>query len=562
MRTTSKHRYLTLLILFSFLATLLPPGLSLAQDAPAENDAMAYRSMSFHRGASGAEEWMLREGARYGFNDICIQTERAPQTQLIIDARKDLEERGLLDVIDELGFTISLWVHEFNDPGEDWGALEGQEALANEKLWQALHERYAYYLDELFPEVDYLVLTTGETDVSPRPEEVKRKVIEVINEECRKRGKRLIVRTFGHSPGVLRWPEKDLPGIPEDVIIQHKVVPQDWNMRGLPHPLIGTSEPRDEFVEFDTGGEYFRKNLLVYCMTDSWSKRFDHLDEHGVDGISVRVDRRGRHAFNHPNVINLIYMGTRASGQGGEQEAWRVFIEKHFKPELVEELKAILYPTGEVVAEALSLGHSTFGHGRADTISTWRADENSAINPLFWNWTPVRYEVVGDPETPLLREYKQVLAGADEIIEREKAAYARQLASAQESLSRLQKIQDELDPNAYELLNWLLEENLLHLKTMEEAQLAWLYARRAMRTEDAEAKAEFQSEMETHIENMLALQPEDPERFEVTWQDRHFKAIRGAWWHWGKIQEQFLPDLRAMAAAEEPLEPVHPMPGS
>ncbi len=137
----------------------------------------------------------------------------------------------------------SLWVHEFMDYDESWG----ERRLDNQVLWQGLAERYDQYLTELFPEIDYLVLTTTETQHRIAPgDPLLAKVITVLDAACKRHGKRLIYRNFRHGPDWLKDQhyENLLAEIPTSVILQSKTVVQDFHMRGVLHPLIGMASKR------------------------------------------------------------------------------------------------------------------------------------------------------------------------------------------------------------------------------------------------------------------------------------------------------------------------------
>jgi hypothetical protein len=326
-------------------------------------------------------------------------------------------------------------------------------------------------------------------------------------------------------------------------------------MRGIINPLVGFADAfgdYTEFVEYDTGGEYWRFDMLANCWTDTLEERFDVQEQADITGISVRVDRGGNNVLNHPNAVNIMYLGLRSSGEHDEDEVWNAFVREHYGEGLEEEIKEILYPTGQVNAEALCIGHAQFGSGRSGTPGSWRY-KNPAANPLSWRlsmrmqWGMMEAGILED--SPMMREWFMAQEGHDLIIAKEKDAYATQLASAETSLAKLQPLKDRLEPGAFELLDWLLTENILHLKAMQELQLAWLYAKRAQHTEGSEESQEFIDQMEHHIANFHALENEYEigKRPEITWREREHTVPRGAWMNWDRMRERWFPNLRKVA---------------
>lgn len=502
---------------------------------------MGYRSVAFVTYHT-CKAPMIETAARLGFNDVCFHTEHGDQAEDIRKVHEHLAASGLLELIEGKGMTISLWVHEFMDIPEAWG----EPAVDNETLWQKLDARYDHYLEELFPEVDYLVLTTSETQRSPRGADLYHKLLQFLAEKCNRHDKKLVVRNFGHSPGNVRsWPEK-LAGVPPGVTVQTKCVPQDWNMRSIHHPLIGRQGAHREFVEFDVGGEYFRRDKLANCFSGILADRMNHAFEKGVEGISVRVERHGPHCFGHPNEVNLWLLGLRSSGRVTDEDAvWRRYAAETFGEQAAPAMTRALRPTGQVNAEAFSVGRETFGNCRGSRPTGWRPKGKPFQNLLFWPWSPWRYAVLTDPDSPLKQEYLNSLRGEPSAIEREQKGYAFQRESAKQSLRELTSVKDRLDPSAYKLCHWLLEENLFHLSLMEEAQLAWLKAKRIEHIEDradyqfARERDRLREEIRGHLENLKDMQPRMGERMQVTWQGYERRFRRGSYFDLDWFLEEF-----------------------
>ncbi len=275
----------------------------------------------------------------------------------------------------------------------------------------------------------------------------------------------------------------------------------------------------------------------------------------GVFGTVPVEDDGSANVFNHPNAVNIMYLGMRAAGNADEDAIWDAFVREHYGEGLEEEIKEIIYPTGQVVAEGLCIGNAQFSSGRRLPPSGWRY-KNDAENPLSWRlswrWEAGLMEAGAIPESPMKTQYFLAQKGSDIIIAKEKAAYETQLESAEKSLAKLQVIKDRLEPGAYQLLDWLLTENILFLKTSEEMQLAWLYAKRAQNTRGHENDQPFLDAMEEHLTAIYRLEEEynAGERPDITWRARNHTVPRGAWMNRDKFRDDWVPQLREVANSE------------
>ncbi len=109
------------------------------------------------------------------------------------------------------GMKVSLWIHELEDLPKDIGPI----ALDNEALWKLLDERYAWVLGELLPDIDKVVLTVVESAIRITDAALMRKLVDVINAQCRKHKVELVVRTFVRHPEEYAGVMTVVKGLPE-----------------------------------------------------------------------------------------------------------------------------------------------------------------------------------------------------------------------------------------------------------------------------------------------------------------------------------------------------------
>ncbi|MGB6222118.1 hypothetical protein [Haloferula sp.] len=492
---------------------------------------VSYRSMAFPR-PTGLEAWMIDEGAALGFNDVCLHTEYSNQERQILAARDHLVETGALEKIEQQGMTISLWTREWVDVDESWGDLSTDNPL----VWEKVSDRYDRILDVLFPEVDYLVFITAETKIDLEGEAYFR-MVNLVHEKCVSRGKKLILRNFSHSPNELnQWPER-AKRLPDDIIIQTKCVPIDWSLRAKAHPLIGKSPGHIEFVEFDAGGEYFRRDHMAVCATEYFEPLYNDAEQHGMKGISIRVERYDHHVFAHPNFINTYYLLGRATGAfKNADEAWKAFTESYYGKEIAAEMEAILRPTGEVFAESIHILDDIFGNSARDYLGAWKGDPIIS-EPYGWSYSPRNWA------KPLFPDYdnshfEAIDTGAPRIVDLETAAYKTQLESINQSIRRLEALKPKLDENTYLLHQWLLEETRFHLILMEEATLAWLYIKRIESGNAGDIDSTNQL-IDQHLEKIKALIEQTSEAIDIQWRGRHHKATRGDYYDLPRLLRDF-----------------------
>jgi hypothetical protein len=497
---------------------------------------MRYRSVSFHQSQPNLD--LLCLAAELGYNDVTFQTECGTLEPLHA-LRRRADERGYFGRIRELGMTVSLWVHEFEDVDPAWG----EPALNNDRMWDALGERYRYVLTELLPQTDYLVLTVVETQVRATDPRVLARLVGTLNAQCRAAGKRLILRSFVWYPHEAEGIEAAVRQIPDDVIIMTKVVPQDWSLRGPDDPLLGRVAPHEQFIEIDIAGEYFRNDQVACCFTDVLERQYRHALDRGCTGLSVRVDR-GWNPSEYQNCVlgqaqevnlwALAYLAT--DREGGVEAAWRDYARRTFGPRAADTMIEVLRPTGKVMAESLCVRREPFGNTRSP-IPVGRTmqrkpvarpfdPKDDALNedPFHCNWSAWRWDPACAADYPRLRR------GDPQVITEKTNAAALALESAEQSLRLIDSAREDLPLGAHAFFRFKLEENRFHLQAMTHAQLAWLKASRCLHIDDGDETERLRGEIGDHLAAIEALhRTHRHERCAVRWSGRDRSLTRGAY---------------------------------
>ena len=306
--------------------------------------------------------------------------------------------------------------------------------------------------------------------------------------------------------------------------------------------LIGQSPGHVEFVEFDGGGEYFRRDFMAVAAPDFFADSFDRAEAAGVNGISVRVERYGRNVFNHPNFINVYYLIGRATGRFTNAEhAWKAFTTEYYGEDIAAEMEAILRPTGEVFAESVHIYDDIFGNSARDYLGGWTGEPRIST-PFAWSCSPRNWgrKLFPDYDESHLQAIDR---GDPSVIADETAAYERELKSIDGSLARLDALRQPLGEDGWRFHRWLLEETRFHLILMQEATLAWLHAKQLSGGNSPDPAATTAT-LDYHLDRIRALLPRTTETIDVHWRERHHVAKRGEYYDIPRLLKDFA-DWRA-----------------
>lgn len=519
---------------------------------------MDYRSLSFH--GWGINPDLIRRGAELGFNDVTIQTEGGTVEELA-EIREVGHEEGYFELAEELGMTVTVWVHEFEDYDGSWGPV----ALDNDTLWEAIAERYARVLGEHLPEVDYLALVVSECQIEVHEPPILERLVRTINEQCRRTDTTLVLRTFHRHPDELERIAEAIDRLPGDVAVQNKNAPQDFHVRSVPHPLIGAVGDRTEFVEVDLANEYYRQEHVAACLTDDFAEQFEYWAEQGVDGFAARVSRRGRgwrqktaksfhDVLGEPEEANLWTLGRLATeGVDGVDldDLWREFAADLYGEAAAEQMVSALRPTGDVIAEGLCVGDFHFGKtkwngilpqsaGGVPALRTMRGYAQNSYRAREYDDATAEHFLLTSPfgrkasqwrfDQSAVPDYHRTRTGHPSVVEAKEAAYAEALETARECLDAVDAAAPHLPAGAHEYVRFKLEENEFHLRAMSEMQLAWLKASNQLYFEGTqEAWPDAAAEVREHLAELEGLCERYGESFSGEWRGESHSLERGAY---------------------------------
>lgn len=447
---------------------------------------LKWRIVSFHRGRG--DKRMIRLAAELGFNGVQFQIEGSTVQGIIDFANRDAKEH-LVDYCHSLGMKVTLWVHELSDVPPAWMPnWMGMVTVDNQAYWKLLNDRYDWMLRDAVPNIDGLCLTVVETQIRATNTPVLLKLVALLRKKTEEYHKSLMVRTFVWYPDEFQSVMAAIDQMPKDTVIMSKCVPQDWQLRGINGPAIGQVGGRPQIEEYDVEGEYFRRNAVANCMPALLKRQFDYAIAHGVDGICVRVDRDNSEVLNQPSEVNLWTLGLLADGATNSlDDIWKQWATNRYGAAAADAVQRALQPTGDVVAEMLSVGPFPFGDTR-QFPPNGDDDVFGMLQQNYW-WDPKKYEPIhqeaetGDPAFTA-----QVAAG------KEKAARQAELC-----LQNLELAKPFLTWQDYDILHTRLWTNQVELSFRAPMVMAVLHYRRMMCSTDPIVKAEMNLALQKDI---------------------------------------------------------------
>ncbi|TDE01137.1 hypothetical protein [Jiangella asiatica] len=222
-------------------------------------------------------------------------------------------------------------------------------------------------------------------------------------------GKRLVVRDFVFD----RRTQNDLAAawkaLPGDIVVCLKNTPHDYYPTFPHNPRISADQGREQWVEFDSMGQYFGWGVAPAIIIDDTRRRFGHAAANGVTGVLNRVDWEAQHGhscFETPNILNLYAFAALSLEAATTDEdifrAWLADADAVAPGGDVERcvtwLTATLGQSWPVVAGALYAHGCVFSDSSTFPVSVehafWLGEEKNSRR----DWDPVAFDALAsDP---------------------------------------------------------------------------------------------------------------------------------------------------------------------
>ena len=375
--------------------------------------------------------------------------------------------REMVKIAHDSGRPLYYWHREVTVPA---GIVELIPELLDEKgefnlLGEAFTELLRYKISQAFeeiPELDGIVLTLTEADYSAihnstpdlyPPEKVVRHVTGVFYEELSRRGKRLILRSFG---SIAKDYEDILAGAlmaSDDGMrfeVETKITPYDFDPFLPENPFLNHTGKLTLGAECDSLGEFLGAGNLPAENVENIVRWVRGAQAKGVDRYTIRLDRVGNNVFDRYGINLYAYMRAINDEKVTAEEIRKEYASANYpeacRNELIElgkqGLDAILkmnYIHGNVIFHQTP-PHASFKYFKAGGFfSNFKENVPLKYNSGIWgilsgNSTGTRKELLAEKEEALLL--------------------------AKDGLGKIGKIRDLLPENEYKRLT-MLWSNLL-----------------------------------------------------------------------------------------------------
>jgi len=275
-------------------------------------------------------------------------------------ADRELQIQRLNELIAKAGkqdVNIYLWDHEVHIPPElpkRYPALAGKGSNycpCAPELMQFMHDKYEEFLEQV-PGIAGVFLVLSETqsvllDGSPctcerckkaTPEDLLQNLIRAIHAPLKARGKRLVVRTFGHSLDQERAIANTINRLPKelDIAVMSKATTNDfYGLRYPDNPSIAAITGRPMYLE-EAFGEYRGKTHIICIPAEYYRERIRNAAKHGLEGVVMRLEHNGfpKHNFETPNLFNIYYISRLWRDPDADPNAiWRAWFDKRYGAE-------------------------------------------------------------------------------------------------------------------------------------------------------------------------------------------------------------------------------------
>ena len=293
--------------------------------------------------------------------------------------------------------------------------------------WDFIRTKYQEFFEE-FPEISGIITApaTGESKVSisssrctcelckntPK-HEWYRKLLTSMYEPISAAGKKLIIRDFVFNSKAHHDIASTMEQLPKDVIMSLKNTPHDYYPTFPDNPRIGNVGDHDQWIEFDSMGQYFGWGIGPSIMIDDYRRRMKLARDKGATGVIIRTDWEsldGHSSFKTLNFINL-YAGA-ALAENLETEGVSIYQrwlteQGFYLPELTTALKQetarrvaeILNQTWDVIKRTVYVNDCVFSDSSTMPVSFehafWLAEEKNSLK----DWVASKANALSaDPE--------------------------------------------------------------------------------------------------------------------------------------------------------------------
>lgn len=431
---------------------------------------------------------------------------------------------------------------------------EGHICASDPFWWEFTREKYAEFFEE-FPEISGIITApaTGESKVSinsnrctcPRCRKMSKQewfdtLLRTMYEPIHNAGKKLIVRDFVFDSKSHGEIASVMEALPEDVIISLKNTPHDYFPTFPENARIGHVGPHEQWIEFDTMGQYFGWGIGMADLLEDYRWRLKSAREKGASGAVFRLDWEsldGAIPFKTHNCINVYAAAALTRNVDTDAtDVYQTFLEENGwlvpetsqaqRREAARWYETFSSKTWPVTAKTPFVNGCVFSDSSVIPISLehafWLGEEKNSLK----DWQHDKKEVLSPVQASVqfaLAEKQQALQGADELVSLAKQPCRSLLAEKRQLLLRRAEV-NRMYVRLYKLLTEALMQTRYALYTQEPRDSAFY----AQTLEGAKRAVEELKQMETELRDFGRETDErphivytllDPDRVRCLWKD-------------------------------------------
>ncbi len=224
-----------------------------------------------------------------------------------------------------------------------------------------------------------------------------RDVIMTMYKPIKEAGKKLIIRDFVFDSTAHKAISEAMDLLPSDITFSLKNTPHDYYPTFPHNPRIGKMPGRQQWIEYDTMGQYYGQGIGISIMAEDIKRRFQYAKNNGVTGILIRTDWEaidGHSVYETPNLLNLFlvaqYNKSLANTDLPAYDKWLRYcgfyadgISEKKREETIDQVKAVLGNTFQVLKRTAYVNDCVFTDSSQFPASIahgmWLAEEKNSL---------------------------------------------------------------------------------------------------------------------------------------------------------------------------------------
>ncbi len=300
------------------------------------------------------------------------------------------------------------------------------------------------------------------------------------------------MRDFFRSPWEMECFREALESVPDDVWVYTKCVPNDWQYRYPPHPLLGKVAPHKQIMEIDLFNEVAGTSMTMPA-PDYYQKQIQLARDCGLAGVIPRLDDGFCSNRGTPAEFNVYVYNRLVHNPDADVEAmWPAFFGPFYGKKAAPVAIGCLKDCFDLVCSiAYTLGFWTGGPGASIGYTDGHLVRHSSA---LWSDDP-KYK---ETEELLIRSGPELIRLATE-----EKRNAEQVATC--CLQKLDRAQRHFDPAKFLQLRGYFEEAQQRARIGQYWARAYFALRWYRNTKSPDAKAEAETALAAAPRSEMSL---------------------------------------------------------